>query len=194
MTDADRLIGLATFGAGCFWGVEQAFRAVPGILDAEVGYTGGTVSNPSYELVSSGATGHAEAVRVDFDPGRVTYGELLDVFFGLHDPTRPRLGKRARYRSAIFFHSLEQELAARAARAHRAACSAQPLVTEIVRAPQFYRAEERHQRYLERRTSYVSPASRSGRRAQANRSRYQPSNGCRVTPLPEEWTNQPPPR
>ena len=151
MTEADRLIGLATFGAGCFWGVEKAFRAVAGVLDAEVGYTGGTVANPSYWLVSSGATGHVEAVRVEFDPGRVSYEELLDVFFGLHDPTRPRLGKRGRYRSAIFVHSPEQERAARVSVAARDALSPQPVLTEIVRAPQFYRAEERHQRYLERR-------------------------------------------
>ena len=155
MNAADRLIGLATFGAGCFWGVEKAFRAVPGVLDAEVGYTGGTVPNPSYGLVSSGVTGHAEAVRVEFDPGRVRYEELLDVFWGLHDPTRPRLGRRARYRSAIFTHSREQEEAAGASLAERAALSAQPVLTEIVRAPQFYRAEERHQRYFEKR-SYAS--------------------------------------
>jgi peptide-methionine (S)-S-oxide reductase len=155
MTDADRLIGLATFGAGCFWGVEKAFRAAPGVLDAEVGYTGGTVPNPSYWLVSSGVTGHAEAVRVEFDPGRVSYDELLDVFWGLHDPTRPRLGRRARYRSAIFVHSREQEEAALASLGARAALSARPVLTEVVRAPQFYRAEERHQRYLEKR-SYAS--------------------------------------
>lgn len=154
MTDADRLIGLATFGAGCFWGVERAFREMPGVLDVEAGYTGGTVANPSYWLVSSGVTGHAEAVRVEFDPGRVSYEELLEVFWSLHDPTRPRLGKRARYRSAIFTHSGEQERAAHASLAERAAHSAQPVLTEIVRAPQFYRAEERHQRYLEKR-SYV---------------------------------------
>jgi peptide-methionine (S)-S-oxide reductase len=149
---ADRLIGLATFGAGCFWGVEQAFRAVPGVLDAEVGYTGGTVVNPSYWLVSAGATGHAEAVRVEFDPGRVRYEALLDAFWRVHDPTRPRLGRRARYRSAIFVHSPEQETAARASLALRASISAQPVLTEIVRAPAFYRAEERHQRYLEKRS------------------------------------------
>jgi peptide-methionine (S)-S-oxide reductase len=154
VTDADRLIGLATFGAGCFWGVEKAFRALPGILDAEVGYTGGTVPNPSYWLVSSGVTGHAEAVRVEFDPGRVGYDELLDTFWGLHDPTRPRVGRRARYRSAIFVHSREQAEAAHASRAEQAAFAARPVLTEIVRAPQFYRADERHQRYLEKR-SYV---------------------------------------
>ena len=151
MSEADRLICLATFGAGCFWGVERAFRAVSGVLDAEVGYTGGTVANPSYSLVSSGATGHAEAVRVEFDPGRISYQELLERFWSLHDPTRPRLGKRARYRSAIFVHSREQEEAALASLAERAALSAQPVLTQIVRAPQFYRAEERHQRYFEKR-------------------------------------------
>ena len=147
----NRLIGLATFGAGCFWGIERAFRAVPGVLDAEVGYTGGTVPNPSYSLVSSGATGHAEAVRVEFDPSRISYEGLLDRFWTVHDPTRPRLGKRARYRSAIFVHSGEQEKAALASLAVRAALSAQPVLTEVVRAPPFYRAEERHQRYFEKR-------------------------------------------
>ena len=152
MRHADRLIGLATFGAGCFWGVEKAFRSVPGVLEAEVGYTGGSVPNPSYWLVSSGVTGHAEAVRVEFDPGRVGYDELLDAFWNVHDPTRPRVGRRARYRSAIFTHSREQEEAARASLATRAAFSPQPVLTEIIRAPQFYRAEERHQRYLEKRS------------------------------------------
>jgi peptide-methionine (S)-S-oxide reductase len=100
-------------------------------------------------------TGHAEAVRVEFDPGRVSYDELLAVFWGVHDPTRPRLGRRARYRSAIFIHSREQEEAARAFLGVRAELSARPVLTEVVRATQFYRAEERHQRYLEKR-SYAS--------------------------------------
>ncbi len=149
--DSNRLIGLATFAAGCFWSVESAFRDVPGVLETTVGYSGGTVANPSYELVSTGATGHAEAVRVEFHPGRVSYEELLELFWELHDPTRPRVGKRARYRSAIFVHSGEQARAARASLAARAERSTQPLHTEIVRAPLFYRAEERHQRYLEKR-------------------------------------------
>jgi len=143
--------GLATFAAGCFWGIEQAFRAVRGVLDVEVGYTGGTVANPSYWLVSSGATGHAEAVRIEFDPARISYDELLEIFWGLHDPTRPRLGKRARYRSAIFAHSTEQERAARASLASRAADSRQPVLTEIAPAAEFFRGEERHQRYLAKR-------------------------------------------
>ena len=148
----DRLIGVATFGAGCFWGVEQAFRSVPGVLETTVGYTGGTVQRPSYELVARGDSGHTEAVRVEFDPERISYEELLEVFWSLHDPTRPRLGRRSRYRSAIFVHSREQELAARAALEVRRAASAQPVLTEIMRAPLFYRAEERHQRYLEKRS------------------------------------------
>lgn len=148
----DQLIGLATVAAGCFWGVERSFRAVPGVLDTTVGYTGGTVANPSYWLVSSGATGHVEAVRVEFDPSRVTYADLLEVFWKSHDPTRPRLGKRSRYRSAIFVHSDEQERAARASLAERADYSARTVLTEVARAPQFYRAEERHQRYLEKRS------------------------------------------
>jgi peptide-methionine (S)-S-oxide reductase len=147
----NRLIGVATFGAGCFWGVEQAFRTIPGVLDTTVGYTGGTVQRPSYERVASGETGHVEAVRVEFDPERIAYEELLEVFWSLHDPTRPRVGPRSRYRSAIFVHSPEQERAAHAALASRTAASKHPVLTEIVRAPLFYRAGERHQRYLERR-------------------------------------------
>ena len=149
------MLETATFAAGCFWQVEVEFRNTDGVKDAIVGYTGGTVPNPSYWLVSSGVTGHAEAVRGEFAPGRITYEELLDVFWGLHDPTRPRLGRRARYRSAIFTHSREQERAAHASLAERAAFSSQPLLTEIARAPQFYRAEERHQRYLEKRSYAV---------------------------------------
>lgn len=147
----------ATFGAGCFWGVERAFRAVEGVLDAEVGYAGGTTPSPSYWLVCAGATGHAEAVRVEFDPTQVSYDELLDVFWGLHDPTRPRLGRRARYRSAIFVHGAAQELAARASLAERATRSRQPVLTEIVAATPFYRAEERHQRYFEKRSAVAAP-------------------------------------
>ncbi|HXH88042.1 MAG TPA: peptide-methionine (S)-S-oxide reductase MsrA [Gaiellaceae bacterium] len=151
--------GRATFGAGCFWGVERAFRAVAGVLDAEVGYTGGTVESPSYWLVCSGATGHAEAVRVEFDRAQISYEELLDVFWGMHDPTRPRLGRRARYRSVIFVHSAAQERAARASLAERSGRPGQPVLTEIVPAGSFYRAEERHQRYLEKRGSVQSAAS-----------------------------------
>lgn len=146
----DRLIGLATFAAGCFWGVEQAFRRTPGVLETTVGYTGGDLRNPSYERVATGTTGHVEAVRVEFDPSRTSYEALLEAFWELHDPTRPRLGRRSRYRSAIFVHSSEQERAAQESLEARAEASGRPVLTEIRRAPLFYRAEERHQRYLER--------------------------------------------
>ncbi len=157
MTERDRLVGVATFAAGCFWGVEQAFRDVPGVLETSAGYTGGTVPSPSYLQVSTGATGHAEAVRVEFDPGRVSYEELLDVFWSLHDPTRQRVGRRARYRSTVFVHSREQERAAHASVAERSAFSRRTVLTQIVRAPLFYRAEERHQRYLEKRRQATPP-------------------------------------
>lgn len=147
----DRLIGVATFAAGCFWGLEQAFREVPGVIETTVGYTGGTLRKPTYERVATGTTGHVEAVRVEFDPARVSYDELLEIFLQLHDPTRPRLGRRSRYRSVIFVHSLEQEQGAQEALAAQSAAADRPILTEVRRAPLFYRAEERHQRYLERR-------------------------------------------
>ena len=147
----DRLIGVATFAAGCFWGVEQALREVPGVIETTVGYTGGTLRNPTYERVATGTTGHVEAVQVEYDPGRVSYEELLERFWQLHEATRPRVGRRSRYRSAIFVHSLEQEQAAQAALEALRAEAERPILTHIRRASLFYRAEERHQRYLERR-------------------------------------------
>ena len=147
----NRLIGVATFAAGCFWGVEQAFREVPGVIETTVGYTGGTLRRPTYDQVATGTTGHVEAVQVEFDPARVSYEELLELFLQLHDPTRPRLGRRSRYRSVVFVHSREQERAAHAALEAQRAVVDRPILTEIRRAPLFYRAEERHQRYLERR-------------------------------------------
>jgi peptide-methionine (S)-S-oxide reductase len=147
----NRLIGVATFAAGCFWGVERAFREVPGVLETTAGYTGGTLRRPTYDRVATGTTGHVEAVRVEFDPARVSYEDLLELFLQLHDPTRPRLGRRSRYRSAIFVHSREQEQAAHAALEAQGAVVDRPILTEIRRAPLFYRAEERHQSYLERR-------------------------------------------
>ncbi len=146
---------IATFAAGCFWGVEAAFRRVKGVLDVTVGYTGGIVPNPDYRTVCTGQTGHAEAVRVKFDSERVSYVHLLDFFWKIHDPTtRNRQGPDigTQYRSAIFFHSSEQECAARQSLAALAASGQlrRPVVTEIVAATTFYPAEEYHQRYLEK--------------------------------------------
>ena len=141
----------ATFGAGCFWGVEVAFRNVPGVTDAAVGYLGGSLENPSYEDVCSGTTGHAEVVQVEYDPARVSYDELLDVFWGVHDPTqlnRQGPDHGTQYRSAIFFHSPEQQLGALASLALEQARTPGRIVTEVTPASTFYRAEEYHQRYL----------------------------------------------
>lgn len=146
----------AVFGAGCFWGVETAFRKVDGVTDVAVGYSGGDLLNPSYEQVCTGRTGHAEVVAVDYDPGRISYEDLLEVFWSCHDPTTlnqqgPDIGSQ--YRSAIFYHSPEQENAAHASKEKQSAASVRtgPIVTEITAASTFYRAEEYHQRYLERR-------------------------------------------
>jgi len=146
----------ATFAAGCFWGEEAGFRNVEGVLATAVGYTGGRTANPTYEEVCSHGTGHAEAVEVVYDPDRVSYDQLLDVFWGSHDPTTrdrqgPDIGEQ--YRSAIFFHSPEQEAAARASKARLAESGRwrREIVTEITPAGPFYRAEEYHQQYLEKR-------------------------------------------
>lgn len=146
----------ATFAAGCFWGVEVEFRNVAGVVDAAVGYTGGRLADPTYEDVCSDATGHAEAVEVEFDPARVTYERLLDVFWENHNPTTlnrqgPDVGSQ--YRSAIFFHSPEQKAAAEASREKLAASGRyeRPIVTEIAPAGPFWRAEDYHQRYLQKR-------------------------------------------
>ncbi len=149
-------MAVATFAAGCFWGVEQRFSEVPGVLSTEVGYTGGATAHPTYEQVCSHTTGHAEAVRVEYDPEQVTYEHLLEVFFAMHDPTtRDRQGPDvgSQYRSAVFFHSPEQERAAHdaAARLNDERRYTDPIVTEIVPAPEFWRAEEYHQRYLTKR-------------------------------------------
>jgi peptide-methionine (S)-S-oxide reductase len=145
----------ATFAAGCFWGIEDAFRQVKGVSDAAAGYTGGTVDNPSYEDVCSHSTGHAEAVEVQFDPAQVSYDDLLSVFWKIHDPTTPnRQGPDigSQYRSAIFFHGADQEAAARASKAKQEASGRyrRPIVTEIVPGARFWRAEEYHQRYNEK--------------------------------------------
>jgi peptide-methionine (S)-S-oxide reductase len=147
---------IATFGAGCFWGIEAAFRRVPGVLDAAVGYSGGKTQNPTYQDVCTDTTGHAEVVQVTFDPEKLSYDQLLDVFWTIHDPTQvnrqgPDYGKQ--YRTAIFFHSPEQEAAAKKSKQALEASGKlrRPVATEITPAAPFWRAEEYHQRYLEKR-------------------------------------------
>lgn len=146
----------ATFGAGCFWGVEAAFRQIPGVIATTAGYEGGTLDNPSYEDVCSNTTGHAEVVEVEFDPAQVGYNALLDVFWNNHDPTTlnrqgPDVGTQ--YRSAIFYNDAEQkELAERSREIMSQSGRFQrPIVTEIAPATTFYRAEDYHQQYLEKR-------------------------------------------
>ncbi|HZU42799.1 MAG TPA: peptide-methionine (S)-S-oxide reductase MsrA [Terriglobales bacterium] len=146
----------ATFGAGCFWGVEVAFRQIPGVVDAVVGYSGGTMENPTYRDVCTDRTGHAEVVQVTYDPAKVSYDQLLDAFWKLHDPTQvnrqgPDVGKQ--YRSAIFFHTPEQEAAAKASKEKLAKSGkfSRPIATEITGAGKFFPAEDYHQRYLEKR-------------------------------------------
>ena len=145
----------ATFGAGCFWGIEAQFRQVKGVTSATVGYSGGALVNPSYEDVCSGETGHAEAVEVIFDPDVVSYDQLLDVFWSIHDPTTlnrqgPDIGSQ--YRSAIFTHDSGQDAAARASteRLQTTIGPGREIVTEITPAAAFYRAEDYHQQYLEK--------------------------------------------
>jgi peptide-methionine (S)-S-oxide reductase len=143
----------ATFAAGCFWGVESAFRQVPGVLDAVSGYIGGNTENPTYRQVCGHKTGHAEAVEVTFDPQRVTYDELLDRFWQIHDPTQlnrqgPDVGDQ--YRSAIFTHGADQERAALESRDREQRRRPRPIATQILPAPRFWPAEEYHQRYFEK--------------------------------------------
>jgi peptide-methionine (S)-S-oxide reductase len=146
----------ATFGAGCFWGVEAAFRQVPGVVATAVGYAGGHTDNPTYRQVCSHRTGHAEVVEVEYDPSRVTYERLLEVFWANHNrTTRNRQGVDIgdQYRSVIFVHDDEQKEAALASRdaLDRSGRWRKPIVTEIEPAPRFWRAEEYHQQYLEKR-------------------------------------------
>lgn len=145
----------AAFGAGCFWGVESAFRQVKGVTDAAVGYMGGSLANPTYEDVCTDRTGHAEVVQLEYDPSVVTYEELLRVFFDLHDPTTlnrqgPDYGKQ--YRSVIFFYDADQERAARKMKddLDQSGLFPRKIVTQIAPAPEFWRAEEYHQRYFEK--------------------------------------------
>jgi peptide-methionine (S)-S-oxide reductase len=143
----------ATFAAGCFWGVEASFREIEGVVETTVGYTGGSTAEPSYEDVCSGTTGHAESVDVVFDPAVVSYDELLDAFWSMHDPTtRDRQGWDfgSQYRSAIFAHHARQQELAIASRDRHQPSLARPIVTEIVSASTFYPAEEYHQRYFEK--------------------------------------------
>ena len=146
----------ATFAAGCFWGVEETFRRTRGVVATEVGYVGGQAPNPTYEQVCSGRTGHAEAVEVTFDPTIVNYEALLDIFWENHDPTTlnrqgPDVGEQ--YRSAIFFHSPEQEAVAKSSKAslEESGRFRRPIVTQITPASTFWRAEEYHQQYLAKR-------------------------------------------
>lgn len=148
-------VARATFGAGCFWGVEAVFRKVPGVFDAVCGYMGGTLSEPTYEDVCTGTTGHAEVVQIAFDPARVTYESLLATFWHCHDPTQqnrqgPDVGTQ--YRSVIFFHDAAQETAARQSKTALAQCKQypRPIATGIIPAAIFHRAEEYHQRYAEK--------------------------------------------
>ncbi len=143
----------ATFAAGCFWGVEASFREIEGVVGTTVGYTGGTTADPTYEKVCSGNTGHAESVDVWFDPSQVSYSDLLEAFWSLHDPTtRNRQGWDfgSQYRSAIFFGDAEQERQAIASRDRRQTTTSRPIVTEIVPATEFHEAEDYHQRYFEK--------------------------------------------
>ena len=141
----------ALFGAGCFWGVEEAFRQVPGVVSTIVGYAGGMTKNPKYEQVCSGLTSHVEVVLVEFDPAKITYEKLLEIFWEVHDPTsKNRQGpdKGTQYRSVIFYYSDEQKKAALLSMKEKQLQLHKKIVTEILPAPEFYKAEEYHQQYL----------------------------------------------
>ena len=145
----------ATFAAGCFWGIETAYRRLKGVLDVAVGYEGGSTDNPSYQDVCTGQTGHAEVVEVDYDPEKISYDELLEVFWNIHDPTTlnrqgPDIGTQ--YRSAIFFHNEDQKKKAELSKSSKQSEGTYPdgIVTEITPHETFYRAEEYHQRYFEK--------------------------------------------
>jgi len=144
----------ATFGAGCFWGVEADFAGMKGVTSTQVGYAGGAADQPTYQDVCSDTTGHAEVVELEYDPAAVSYEELLELFWRLHDPTQanrqgPDVGSQ--YRSVIFYHTPQQEAAAQAAKEQARAAFPKPIATQIVPATTFWRAEEYHQKYLEKR-------------------------------------------
>lgn len=146
----------ATFGAGCFWGVEETFRKIPGVTNTAVGYSGGKAENPTYEEVCTDKTGHAEVVDIEFDPSQISYEELVHVFFENHNPTTlnrqgPDVGTQ--YRSAIFYHDEEQAASAEKIKKEldQSGKFSKPIVTEVTKAQPFYRAEEYHQRYLQKR-------------------------------------------
>ncbi|HSU31875.1 MAG TPA: peptide-methionine (S)-S-oxide reductase MsrA [Bryobacteraceae bacterium] len=146
----------ATFGAGCFWGVESAFREIDGVVDALVGYEGGHTENPTYKDVCTDRTGHAEVVEIEYDPSKVSYDQLLNIFWNEHDPTQvnrqgPDFGTQ--YRTVIFYHTPEQERIARASKEalEKSGRFSRPIATEIVPAQTFYRAEDYHQQYLAKR-------------------------------------------
>lgn len=152
---SDDKLEKASFAAGCFWGVETAFRKVKGVIDAQVGYMGGSVEAPSYKLVCSGRTGHAEALEVVFDPAVVSYEQLLDLFWSIHDPTqvdRQGVDVGSQYRSVIFYHDEEQREKANISKRQMQGSGrfSRPITTEIVPASRFWRAEEYHQRYAEK--------------------------------------------
>ena len=157
----------ATFGAGCFWGVEAAFRRIDGVTDAAVGYAGGHTENPTYREVCSHGTGHAEVVQLEYDPAQVSYETILDAFWSMHDPTQfnrqgPDVGDQ--YRSVIFFHTPEQEAAAQESKRLLEAGDdlSNPVATVIERAPVFWRAEEYHQRYLEKNSAAACNLDHAG--------------------------------
>lgn len=153
MNETNRNLQLATFGAGCFWGVEETFRQAPGVKSATVGYLGGSMPNPTYRDVCTGRTGHAEVVQIEYDPSEVSYEELLELFWNNHNPTTlnrqgPDVGTQ--YRSAVFYHTPQQEAAAKESKTalERSGKWKKPIVTEITPASTFYKAEEYHQQYL----------------------------------------------
>jgi peptide-methionine (S)-S-oxide reductase len=158
----------ATFGAGCFWGIEATFRRIEGVIDTAVGYAGGHTDNPTYAEICSHGSGHAEVVQIEYDPARVSYEEILDTFWNSHDPTQlnrqgPDIGDQ--YRSVIFFHTSEQEAAANTSKENLDASGTfgRPIATVVEAAPTFWRAEDYHQRYLEKRGQAACSVGGNGR-------------------------------